>query len=414
MAILDVYLKGMKVGCLVDAPSGLAFAYDAEYADSPRSEPLSHVLPVRKGEYAGNAVESYFSNLLPDDYVRTRIGEILKIPRENTFALLEAIGGDCAGAIAFYRPGVTPTTMVDECRQLDDDEAVRILADLEKRPLNVGDEGFRISGAGAQDKLVACVRDGHVWLPLNGTPSTHIIKPDIRNYPGSVLNEHFCMKLAAACGHDVAVCDLLSLRGETYYVTSRYDREIVDGKTARLHQEDFCQVLGIDPKHKYEAQGGPGLAECQGLLSALDLSSTERMEFWGRIAFNFLVGNGDAHGKNFSVLYQGGHCALAPMYDIMSTTVYPEVGKRMAMKVDGEYAFRWMTLGKFVRQVEKLGLRGSFIEGVMRREARKMLKAMHPLAKRLSRSHPSGIYSEITEGICRRATQLGVDDRRLL
>jgi len=311
MATLDVYLKGKKVGRLVDAPVGLTFAYDAEYADSTRSEPLSHVLPVRAGEYAGNAVESYFSNLLPDDYVRTRIGEILKIPRENTFALLESIGGDCAGAIAFYRPGVTPTTSVDECRQLDDDEAVRILADLEKRP----------------------------------------------------------------------------------------------------HQEDFCQVLGIDPKHKYEAQGGPGLAECQGLLSALDLSSAERIEFWGRIAFNFLVGNGDAHGKNFSVLYQGGHCTLAPMYDIMSTTVYPEVGKRMAMKVDGEYAFKWVTLGKFVRQAEKLGLRGNFIEGVLQREAHKMLKSVQSLAKRLSRSHPSGIYSEIADGIRRRASQLGVDEK---
>jgi len=408
MASLDVYLKGKKVGSLVDSPLGMTFAYDADYVTEPRPEPLSHVLPVRAGNYSGSAVESYFSNLLPDDYVRTRIGEILKIPRENTFALLEAIGGDCAGAIAFYRPGVTSATSVDEYRRLDDDEAVRILADLEKRPLNVGDEGFRISGAGAQDKLVACVRDGHVWLPLNGTPSTHIIKPDIRNYPGSVENEHFCMKLAAACGHDVAACDLLPLRGETYYVTSRYDREIVDGKAVRLHQEDFCQVLGIDPKHKYEAQGGPGLAECQGLLSALDLSSAERVEFWGRVAFNFLVGNGDAHGKNFSVLYRGGHCELAPMYDIMSTTVYPDVGKRMAMKVDGEYAFKWMTLGKFVRQVERLGLGGGFIEGVLRREAHKMLKAAQSLSKRLSRSHPSGIHSEITEGIRLRASQLGV------
>jgi len=409
MSTLDVYLRGKKVGSLVDAPVGLTFAYDAEYAVAPCSEPLSHVLPIREGEISGNAVESYFSNLLPDDYVRTRIGEILKIPRENTFALLEAIGGDCAGAIAFYRPGVTPTTSVDDCRQLSDDEAVRILADLEKRPLNVGDEGFRISGAGAQDKLVACVRDGRVWLPLNGTPSTHIIKPDIRNYPGSVLNEYFCMKLAAACGHNVAACDLLSLRGETYYVTSRYDRETVEGKTERLHQEDFCQVLGVDPKHKYEAQGGPGLADCHRLLSVLDLSAAERIEFWGRIAFNFLVGNGDAHGKNFSVLYKGGHCMLAPMYDIMSTTVYPDVGKRMAMKVDGEYAFKRMTLGKFRRQTEKLGLSRGFIEGVLRREAHTMLKAVQPLTKRLSQSHPSRRYSEISDGIRQRASQLGFE-----
>lgn len=408
MESLDVYLKGRKVGILQDTAKGLVFSYDADYVGAPASEPLSFSLPVCGVSYDGPEVETYFSNLLPDDYVRTRIGEILKIPRENTFALLAAIGGDCAGAIALYPSGRIPDQGQESFRPLKDEEAVRILADLEKRPLNVGDEGFRISGAGAQDKLVACVRQGHVWLPLNGTPSTHIIKPDIKNYPGSMLNEWFCMKLAAVCGHDVAACETLSLCGETYYVTSRYDRELVDGRTQRLHQEDFCQLLKIDPKHKYEAQGGPGLAECQELMKRLSLSAAEIVAFWNRVAFNFLIGNGDAHGKNFSVLYRNDRCELAPMYDLMSTTIYPEVGKRMAMKVDGEYAFKWMSLGKFCRQAEKIGMRASLMERILNHQAKQLLKKAPALVGRCHRQYPSSIYVQIAEGIMARCKQLGL------
>lgn len=406
MSALSVYLKGVRIGRLEETSDGLLFAYLAEYLASNDAEPLSYVLPLRASNFVGPEVESYFSNLLPDDYVRTRIGELLQIPRENTFALLAAIGGDCAGAIAFYPEGMTPSSEKEAYRELEDAEAVRILADLEKRPLNVGDEGFRISGAGAQDKLVACVRDGHVRLPLFGTPSTHIIKPDIRNYPGSVLNECFSMKLAAACGHETASCGILTLCGNRYYQTTRYDRVQVDGHTHRLHQEDFCQLLKIDPRHKYEAIGGPGIEDSFALLRALELSAAETIAFLERIVFNFLVGNGDAHGKNFSVIYEGRKCRLAPMYDIMSTAVYPEVGKRMAMKVDGEYAFKWMTSGKFVRMAEGIGVSEKVMMTLLRRQVAKISKAAPKLAKRFQREYPSTLYDEILAGIDERAKQV--------
>lgn len=406
MKALDVYLKGNLVGRLEESSDGLVFAYGESYVQDGQAEPLSYVLPLRTAPYVGPEVETYFSNLLPDDYVRTRIGEILQIPRENTYALLEAIGGDCAGAVALYPKGQTPASDRQEHRPLEDAEAVRILSDLEKRPLNIGDEGFRISGAGAQDKLVACVRDGHVWLPLHGTPSTHIIKPDIRNYPGSVLNEWFCMRLAAECRHEVAACDVLTLCGERYYVTTRYDRVMEEGGVRRLHQEDFCQLLKVDPRHKYEAQGGPGLSQCLSLLRALELSAAETVAFLERVVFNFLVGNGDAHGKNFSVLYQGRHCRLAPLYDVMATTVYPDVGKRMAMKVDGEYAFRWMTTGKFLRMAAHCGISEKLMLSVLRQQRTRITRAAPRLAERLARYHSSSVYGQIVEGIVQRGEQL--------
>ena len=407
MESLDVYLNDRKVGRLDDENGSLSFAYDEGYLADGVREPLSHALPLRREPYSHVAVEPVLSNLLPDDIIRTRLGEILQIPRENTFAFLKAIGGDCAGAVAFFPSGRTPAAdTAGEFRELSDDEAGAVLDNLEKRPLDIGEEGLRISGAGAQDKLIACVRDGRVLLPLNGTPSTHIIKTEIRNYPGSVENEWYSMSLAAACGLSVAESGIVVIGGRRRFVSTRYDRMPADGRVKRLHQEDFCQMLGIDPKRKYETLGGPGIVASFRLLRELSVSAADTLEFIDRLIFNFLVGNGDAHGKNFSVLYKDGVATLAPMYDVMSTAVYPEVGRRMAMKIDDEYAFKWITIGKFVRMAEKIGVS----EKMMRREIAKISrwigKEASLVARRCARKFPSSVYSSIATGIANRLQQL--------
>ena len=407
MESLDVYLNDRKVGRLDDENGSLSFVYDEGYLSDGVREPISHALPLRREPYSHVEVEPVLSNLLPDDIIRTRLGEILQIPRENTFAFLKAIGGDCAGAVAFFPPGRTPTAdAIGEFRELSDDEAGAVLDNLEKRPLDIGEEGFRISGAGAQDKLIACIRDGCVLLPLNGTPSTHIIKTEMRNYPGSVEDEWYSMSLAAACGLSVAESRIVVIGGRRRFVSTRYDRMPADGRVRRLHQEDFCQMLGVDPKRKYEALGGPGIVASFRLLRELSVSAADRLEFIDRLIFNFLVGNGDAHGKNFSVLYKGGVATLAPMYDVMSTAVYPEVGRRMAMKIDDEYAFKWITIGKFVRMAEKIGVS----EQVMRREIAKMSRRIEReapiVAMRCGREYPSSVYSSIEAGIFCRLKQL--------
>jgi len=407
MESLDVYLNDVKVGRLDDENGSMSFAYDADYLSSGRREPLSHALELRSGVFSHKEVEPVLSNLLPDDVIRTRLGEILQIPRENTFAFLKAIGGDCAGAVSFFPAGIAPGVDVGcEYKSLSDDEAGAILENLEKRPLDVGEEGFRISGAGAQDKLIACVKDGKVFLPLNGTPSTHIIKTEMRNYPGSVENEWYAMSLASACGLSVASSRIESIGGKRRFVSTRYDRTELEGRTRRLHQEDFCQMLGIDPRRKYEALGGPGIVTSFRLLRELSVSAADVVEFIDRIIFNFLVGNGDAHGKNFSVLYLNGVATLAPMYDVMSTAVYPDVGRRMAMKIDDEYSFKWISIGKFVRMAEKVGVS----EKLMLREIAKMCRRIGSksslVAKLCNRVWPSSVYAEVESGIAKRLAQI--------
>jgi len=406
MDSLRVYLKDIPVGRLDDVDGKMSFSYEQEYAANARNEPLSYSLPLRHEPYGHEEIEPFLTGLLPEDIIRTRLGRILQIPRENTFAFLKAIGGDCAGAISFFSDGKTPLTDARRFRRLSDAEAGAILDNLEKRPLDVGEEGFRISGAGAQDKLIACWGKGAVSLPLDGTPSTHIIKTAMRDYPDSVENECFSMTLARACGLDSAKCGIAVIGGKRRYVCERYDRIVADGTIRRLHQEDFCQLLHVDPKRKYESLGGPGIADCLRLMREMSLTAADTQEFLRRIVFTFLIGNGDAHGKNLSVLYHGRKAALSPMYDVMSTTVYPEVSKRMAMKIDGEYAFKWVTRGKFLRQAEKLGLAPRMMEKEIDRLTRRIVKQAPLVEAKLAARFPSTCYAQIVGGILSRSEQL--------
>ena len=406
MDSLIVYLNDIPVGRLTDDGGTMSFAYDRDYAADGRNEPLSYAIPLSDEPFGQDVMEPFLSGLLPEDIIRTRLGRILQIPRENTFAFLKAIGGDCAGAIAFYPEGVQPWTGKPQFRRLSDAEAGAILDALPKKPLSIGEDGFRISGAGAQDKLIACWKSGAIELPLGGTPSTHIIKTAIPDYPDSVENECYSMRLAAACGLDCARCSIAVIGGRRRYVCERFDRVEESGRVRRLHQEDFCQLLHVEPKRKYESLGGPGIAEALNLMREMSLSAADTLEFIRRIVFAFLLGNGDAHGKNYSVLYHGRKASLSPMYDAMSTAIYPEVSARLAMKIDGEYAFKWITRSKFLRMAEKLGISPRIMDREIGRLQRRIEKQAPALAEKMSARFPSPCYARIAAGILKRSKQL--------
>jgi serine/threonine-protein kinase HipA len=209
--------------------------------------------------------------------------------------------------------------------------------------MRAGDDGLRLSLAGAQDKLpVVLDADGvRVGLPLNGSPSTHILKPPIAGVDGSVFNEAYCMALASSFKLDVARCQIQTItdgvQQRHYLLVERYDRK-VDGQ--RLHQEDFCQALGIVSEHKYQNEGGPSLGQAFALLrSATRPSAPHTLKLLDYVVFNALIGNHDAHGKNFSLLYTPAGAVLTPLYDALCTAVYPALTDKMAMKIGSQYKF---------------------------------------------------------------------------
>lgn len=337
---LDVYLNADLAGLLEQDDGGsLAFRYHPDWLAAPGAVPLSASLPLHPEAFRRRECRPFFAGLLPEEGQRRQIARAVGVSERNDFALLEKIGGECAGAVSLMPPGERPPDIADRIYQpLTPDELADKLAALPKRPLLAGEAGVRLSLAGAQSKLAVAIQDGNCLLPLHGAPSTHILKPPSPFFGHLAENEWFCLRLAAAIGLDVAAASLGGSEGARFLMVQRYDRRRrEDGTVERLHQEDFCQALGIPPEMKYQQEGGAGLRQCFELVRAVSAApAVDVLRLFDAVVFNFLIGNGDAHGKNFSLLHADGRTRLAPLYDLVCTQVYPDLDTRLAMKIGHE------------------------------------------------------------------------------
>lgn len=396
---LVVYLLGRKVGALDYSShrNELRFRYDAAYLSDAQAIPLSYALPLQTEEFDSERTTVFFENLLPPDSVRRKLGPVLHVSRHNIFGFLEALGGDCAGAISLWPEGEAPRETEERLLPLSEEEADAVLKSLKKRPLYVnGVDGYRISGAGAQNKLIARIAaDGSVSLPLFGTPSTHILKPAVEDYPDSVYNEHFSMQLAKNIGLATAPSGLMRIKDAVYYWTERYDRELREGRIVRLHQEDFCQILGVQGEMKYENEGGPDFRRCIQVMKEMRLGLNHLLAFVDRMIFNFLIGNADAHGKNSSILYRNGKAGLAPIYDVMSTVVYPNLSKVNAMSIGRSERMADVKRVNFEEMAEEAGIRSVLVLGRLDAMCEKIGLAARELAEDLRHTWPSDVYDRI-------------------
>lgn len=367
MPYLDVYLNSIRIGHLLQDDKGqLGFSYREEFLDSAAAAPLSRHLPLDTQVFDDAPTRAFFANLLPEGDVLERTVRRLGIPKENIFALLEAMGGDCAGAVSVLTPGLAPAAQ-STYRQITRTDLGGLLEKLPQHPFLTDEEGVRLSLAGAQNKLPVFYDGDHFHLPENGAPSSHILKTAIQKLEDTVGNETFCMRLARAVGLSVPSVDMVELAGMPVYMVERYDRrQAQDGVPLRIHQEDFCQALGVVPALKYEAHGGPGFADVFDLVrdwSTEPLPDTDALLGWA--LFNFLIGNADAHGKNLSFLYDHNTVRLAPFYDLLSTAAYEgQVNNKFAMSMGRQKDSRYLSvanLEEFAQQVG-IGKRAVFAE----------------------------------------------------
>ncbi|MBQ9538444.1 MAG: HipA domain-containing protein, partial [Treponema sp.] len=200
----------------------------------------------------------------------------------------------------------------------------------------------------------------------NGAPSTHIIKPSRSDFPDIAENEYLCMKLAGLAGLNAPDASLFYSEEKSVFVVQRYDRIVTGNGIRRVHQEDMCQALGIPSDRKYQADGGPSLKDIFALIkriSSVPLVDIKR--FLEYVAFNFLIGNCDSHGKNFSVLYDNGKVSLAPLYDAVSTIAYPALTTNLSMKIGSRYEIEQITRSDFVSQAEAMGIKGGMMLGIL-------------------------------------------------
>ena len=322
----------------------MTFAYSHSWLGRGDAVPLASNLPLDEQWHDGEAVTTYFDNLLPEGSVRDFVARALQVSTGNVFALLERFGGDTAGALALLPQGQLPSPK-PRYLPMTHEAVHKCFASSRGIPLNLAGGEARIALAGAQDKMAVFIAPtGALAIPLGDAPSSHIIKPsmDHRAYlPQTAINEALVMSLAAAIGLDVAPVryapDLDAV------VIARYDRQWVGSHLQRLHQNDLCQTLGIEPGRKYESEGGPTLAMCCSAVmqhSSKPALDKKRMLEWA--VFNVAVGNMDSHAKNLSLLTSGGHTRLAPFYGLVCTTVYKHLSRRFAFKIGGENRPGWM------------------------------------------------------------------------
>jgi serine/threonine-protein kinase HipA len=257
-----------------------------------------------------------------------------------------------------------------------------------------GEKGIRLSLAGAQDKVAVRIEGDEISLPLGGAPSTHILKPGTEHFAGVVFNEALTMNLATAIGMPAAKVETRTVEDVEYLLVERYDRthRETGGATVleRLHQEDFCQAQDIVSEMKYQKEGGPSLKQCFRLLREVSNAPViDLARLLDAVILNDLVGNNDAHGKNFSLLYHGVGTAnleirLAPLYDIVSTIYFPELSKDMAMKIGSQYSSERVMPGDFEKLAEEAGL----AKPIVRRRVPELAEAILAVLDSMGIAHP--------------------------
>lgn len=350
----------------VDDDARFCFAYDEAWLAREARFPISLSLPLRADEYVGGAAHTFFGNLLPEGIVRQAVCARLGISPDNDFALLQAIGGECAGALSLLDPAQRPSTPDEYAYEQLTTRRLQDVIDDGVVPLLIGGASTRLSLAGAQDKIPVAVLDGALHLPLNAAPSTHILKLPNPRYPHLPANEAFVLGLARRLGFDVVDAELVTTTEPASLLVARYDRVRSDEPWPawRLHQEDLCQATGTPPLRKYEAEGGPTLVRVTTVIRDSvyrPLVDVPRVLAWQ--AFNLVIGNSDGHAKNLSVLYaDGGAKRLAPFYDLVSTREYKGLDRKLAMAIGGRHnpdeigRAEWVTLSRELRIAERVVL----------------------------------------------------------
>ena len=380
---LNVWLFADRVGTLALVDGRLSFRYTPDWLSRPNAVALSTSLPLQTEAFDDHQTRPFFAGLLPEGQMRRLIAQQFQVSGQNDFALLDRIGGECAGAVTFLEPAqVLPKPAHGKDVQwLSEREVVALLDELPRRPMLAGKDGLRLSLAGAQDKLPVVFDGARFGLPRNGTPSTHILKPAIQAVEDSVTNEGFCMALAEAMQLKPAKAKVHAVLNRPFLLVERYDRVAdVSAHPQRLHQEDFCQALGVVPEMKYQNEGGPDLAQIFELVRRVTRPSAPQiLRLFDYVVFNALIGNHDAHAKNFSLLYSGRTPVLAPFYDTLSTAVYPTLTPKMAMKIGSKYKFNEVQARHWDQFFESAGL----AKAQAKRRTLELAKTLLPTARKL-------------------------------
>ena len=405
---LDLHANGRLVGTFHYEPAQdhWTLVYDSAWTRAPDAFPLSPALPfeVLSG-YAPGAVKRFVENLLPEGRALDISATTYNLAKSNIFGLIHALGVETSGALRFW-PSDRPLpegAALPPLREVSLAELDERLAQRAQIPFVVWDGKPRMSVAGYQDKLLVYLEGtlgegGRMFLAEPPLASTHILKPQPLD-PGMahlVVNEHYCMTLALRMGLPVAQVSILRAHCPVLVVT-RFDRLKIstpDGPAVeRLHVIDACQACDLPVSFKYERNIGSSElvrdirdgVSFEMLFARVEQTvnkAAARLHMLRWALFQFLIGNSDAHGKNYSFFVQGAGLEPAPWYDLVSVVQYPGVHHEMAMAYGDVFALEEVknfALADFAR-------RCGVDRGVFKREAARMARLVRKHALALARS----------------------------
>ena len=398
---LIVQWDGETVGHIVPHRKGrMKFSYSPQWLEKG-NRPISLSLPCSEEEFDAQRSTAFFDNLLPEEGMYSELCREARIDEADIYNFLRLFGKECAGALVIYSEESEESSQTPAYRDITN-ELEAILEKHHGMPQGslIAETGARLSIAGAQNKLPIVLHEGKFLVPEVGSfaPTSAILKPTTARFPDLHRNELFCMELARSAGLQTPDAEILQIGNYQAYVTMRYDRQHSKSGIVRIHQEDFCQALGISRIYKYEENNGPGFAACgKILLHPLVGNASARENFITCALFNYAIGNCDAHGKNFSLLYdrQNG-VSLAQLYDLVSTLAYQELEQKFAMAIGKTFRFDRIAGHSWKQFAADMNVRPERLCSLMEKLHETVMPAVEPLAAQHERQYgASPVYERL-------------------
>lgn len=357
---LHIFFEKNQVGILSKkSDDTLSFQYSRKWLDNKNSFSLSPAMPLQEESFNNRLTKAYFDNLLPEGDTLRIFEQILKRSFEDPYQLLESYGLDCAGALEITPMEGAPednySGSLEEIKYSEIDKVIENKESLYVHTLT--NHNGRFSLAGAQDKIPVIFQDGRIFLPSDARPTTHILKPPTRisGVLNSVQNEYLCMRLAQLCDLDIPDISLIGEENPLFLI-ERYDRKIRNNRIERIHQFDLCQAQGYPSAEKYEQDGGPTIIQNYRAIDRIsDLRLNDLDIFLKWISFNLLIGNNDSHSKNLSFVRSKNKIFLAPLYDLLSTSIYKNMSQEFAFSIGGQNFSTKLKLKNFELLAKDLG-----------------------------------------------------------
>jgi serine/threonine-protein kinase HipA len=422
-SVLALYLSGRPAGWLESDGEALTIRYSDSWRADPSGHPLSPPLGFHVDAGAvgwSQRCRRYLDNLLPEGRALEDLSVRNAVSKANLFALMRIVGRETAGAVALLPEGERPDSEGTR-REVTTDELSERIRTRDELPFSVWDGRVRMSIAGQQDKVGVRLEGGRLFLVDGGLATTHILKPEPRRFPGLVVNEAFCLKLAAASGLDVAEATILRVP-EPVLCVRRFDRRVEGGDVRRLHVIDGLQALDLAVGYKYERNLGSGkdvahvrdgasIPRLHGVAERSVHAASDIKSMLDRHIFNFLVGNSDAHGKNFSFFVSGGGLSLAPAYDIVCVSAWSDRGHldaELAFAIGDQFDADAVTLRDWAQLADDSVLPRAFVARACARMATKVRRALDVVGDDLADNESErDMLATIRGVIGRRLRQIG-------